>query len=378
MAMKVLVVIPYLQGTAPSQRFRIEQWATALEHRGVLFHFESFESPNLKDVLYRRGLLTVKARAVTRQILSRVKWLARLDRNRWDVIFLHRELLPIGPPVLEWLLARTGVPIVYDFDDAIFLPNISDANRQLAWLKRPRKTGTICRLSTHVIVGNEYLREYAAQFNARVSVVPTTIDTDAYTMKSDITNHDPPVIGWTGSLTTIKHIETITDALKELRKAFRFRFKVVGADRFTLPGLEVESVPWTAASEIANLKQFDIGIMPLPDDDWSRGKCGLKALQYMALGIPVVASSVGVNSEIITDGRNGFLAVSQSEWVDKLSRLLMDPALRREFADQGRKIVEERYAARVQAPRILEILEEACRGRRQPVDDVIAADATRH
>jgi glycosyltransferase involved in cell wall biosynthesis len=375
--MNVLVLVPYLQDTAPCQRFRIEQWATVLEERGVSFHFESFESPALKKVLYRRGQLAAKVRAGIGCVVSRARWLNRLDRRRWDAIFLHRELLPVGPPVLEWLLARTGVPIIYDFDDAIFLPNVSDANRQLAWLKWPQKAGTICRLATHVVAGNEYLRQYASQFNARISVVPTTIDTDAYTVKESMALHDPPVIGWTGSLTTIKHLETITEALKELRKSLRFRFKVFGADQFAIPGLEVESVPWTAASEIANLKEFDIGIMPLPDDDWSRGKCGLKALQYMALGIPVVASAVGANSEIITDGRDGFLAASQSEWVEKLSRLLKDPSLRIEFAHQGRKTIEADYSARVQAPRVLEILEAVCRDCRQPVGDVRVGDATR-
>jgi glycosyltransferase involved in cell wall biosynthesis len=269
------------------------------------------------------------------------------------------------------------VPIVYDFDDAIFRSNVSDANRQLAWLKWPQKAGAICGLSTHVIAGNEYLRQYASQFNAGVSIVPTTIDTDAYTLRQGTALHDPPVIGWTGSLTTIKHLETITEVLKELRKSFRFRFKVFGADRFTIPGLEIESVPWTAASEIAHLTEFDIGIMPLPDDDWSRGKCGLKALQYMALGIPVVASAVGVNSDIITDGRNGFLASSRAEWVEKLLRLLTDPALRRKFSDQGRMTIESRYSARVQAPRVLEIFEAACRDRRHTIGDVNAVNVTR-
>lgn len=360
--MKVLVAVPCLPDTSPSQRYRIEQWARLLDEQGVVFHIEPFESTQLNEVRHRRGHFVAKAWAVARCILSRLKWLARFDRTQWDVVFLHRELLPAGPPILEWMLARTGVPIVYDFDDAIFLPNISDANRGFAWLKWSQKVGTICRVSTHVTVGNEYLRQYAASFNPQATIVATTIDCDRYVPKDNIALHNPPVIGWTGSHTTIKYLQTLVPTLQQLRKSLDFRVKVVGVERFAIPGIDVESVPWTSGTEIADIGDCDVGVMPLPDDEWSRGKCGLKALQYMALGIPVVASAVGVNSTIIADGWNGFVAASQDEWIEKLVRLLTDAELRKRFADEGRKTVEARYSARVEAPRVMEILERASRG----------------
>jgi glycosyltransferase involved in cell wall biosynthesis len=371
----VLVVVPYLADTAPSQRYRIEQWAALLNKDGVSLHVEPFESPQLKEVFHRPGHLFTKAWAVGRCIVSRMKWLAAFDRRRWDAVFLHRELLPIGPPVLEWLLARTGVPIVYDFDDAIFLPNISDANRGLAWLKWPDKTGTICRLSAHVTAGNEYLAQFAASFNPRVTVVATTIDCDKYTPKGSVVLHEPPVIGWTGSHTTIKYLQALAPTLQQLRKSCEFRLKVVGVERFAVPGIDVESVRWTSATEVADISDCDIGVMPLPDDEWSRGKCGLKVLTYMALGIPVVASPVGVNSVIVADGRNGFLAANEHEWVDKLTRLLTDAELRRRFAAEGRRMVEAHYSAKVQAPRLLEVLRRACNDRAHTVRRAVPLDA---
>jgi glycosyltransferase involved in cell wall biosynthesis len=359
--MNVLVMVPYLYDTVPGQRFRLEQWAGVLERRGVRFRFEPFESPALKKVIYQRGRFLAKATEAARCMIARARLLATLS-GHWDVIVVYRELLPIGPPIFEWLLARTGRPIVYDFDDAIFVPDVSEANRHFAWLKWPRKTGAICRLSTHIIVGNEYLRQYAAAFNPAVTVVPTTIDDRKYLPTKGLDLHDPPVVGWTGSLTTIKHLETIVGALRTLRQSVNFRLKVVGATGFRVPGVDVECVPWSAHSELAHLSEFDIGLMPLPDDQWSRGKCGLKALQCMALGIPVIVSPVGVNSQIVVDGHNGFLASTESEWVEKMSRLLGDAVLRRRFASEGRKTIERHYSAEIQAPLFLKVLKSVCRG----------------
>lgn len=358
--MNVLVLAPYLQDTVPGQRFRIEQWARILRPLGVNFHFVPFESEELKLVWHTEGRHARKIRELFQGFYRRMRVLATLEK-RWDVIFLFRELLPIGPPFLERLLARKGIPIVYDFDDAIFLPDVSEANRQFGWLKWPQKTGLICRLSTHVIVGNRYLRDYVLEHTDRVSVTPTTIDTDSYTLKESAKIQGLPVIGWSGSLTTLKHLRTVEGALKALKRSLDFRLKVVGSEAFSISGLEVESKGWNAGSEIDDLKSFDIGIMPLPDDAWSRGKCGLKALQYMAVGVPTVVSPVGVNTEIIEDGKNGFLASSYNEWVERLFTLATDEGLREEFAASGRKTVEERYAAKVQAPRVLEIFRAVIR-----------------
>lgn len=351
--MNVLVLVPYLYDTAPGQRFRIEQWARVLEPKGVSFTFMPFESQALRLVLYRRGQYAAKVRELLRCVRRRLALVASIDR-RWDVVFLYRELLPLGPPVLERLLARK-VPLVYDFDDAIFIPDVSDANRRFKWFRWSHKVGAICSLSAHVTVGNEYLRRYAERHARYVSVIPTTIDTAEYTPKDSAALNGVPVVGWSGSMTTVKHLRMLESTLQTLARSLEFRLKVIGSTGFRLPGVRVESVPWGARAEVAELRSFDIGIMPLPDDSWSRGKCGLKALQYMAVGVPTIASPVGVNSEIIEDGVNGFLAASEPEWIAKLSLLLADEDLRWGFAKEGRRTVEERYSAKVHAPRLYQI-----------------------
>jgi glycosyltransferase involved in cell wall biosynthesis len=359
----VLVFVPYLYDTVPGQRFRIEQWARALGPADARFQFVPFHSERLHRVLHAPGHRAEKAREMLKGIGRRLRFITRLGRD-WDVVFLFRELAPVGPPLLERLLVRRGIPVVYDFDDAIYLPNVSDANRGFERLKWVSKTATVCRLATHVTVGNPHLAEYARRYSAHVSVIPTTIDTDSYKPKDGVELQAPPVIGWSGSLSTIKHLRTIEPALRRLRESVDFRLRVVGDRSYRLAGLDVDARGWSAETELDDLRSFDVGLMPLPDDAWSRGKCGLKALQYMAVGVPTIVSPVGVNTEIVQDGRNGFVAGTDDEWVARLRRLLADAALRRRFAEEGRRTVEERYSARSQAPRLLDILEQVRRSSR--------------
>jgi glycosyltransferase involved in cell wall biosynthesis len=277
-------------------------------------------------------------------------------------VYLLREAALLGPPLFERRLARSGVPLVFDFDDAVFIPYVSHSNGYLSYLKFPGKTRTTCRLAAHVMAGNDYLANYARAVNPRVTIVPTTIDTEKYTVQPRLeSENDVPVIGWSGSYSTAQHLSTLRGALKQLAQRERFRLRVIGAPGYQIEGVDVEALPWRSESEVADLRPFDIGIMPLPDDKWSRGKCGLKALQYMALGVPTICSPVGVNSEIIRDGHNGLLASSDDEWVEKLTRLLRSPEERARLGRAGRQTVEERYSAAVQAPRVLEILESVVR-----------------
>jgi glycosyltransferase involved in cell wall biosynthesis len=355
--MRVLAVVPSVYDTSPGQRFRLEQWEPFLRDAGIDITWAPFETDELRSVLYRRGQLLAKFNAVRQEMARRRRELK--DTSGYDLVYLFREAALMGPPWFERRMAASGVPVIFDFDDAIFHSYKSPSNGYLSYLKFPGKTAEICRLSTHIMAGNEYLAEYARENNDKVTIVPTTIDTEKYQVVERPQDPDPVTIGWSGSFSTIQHLDTLRSVLGDLANSESFRLRVIGTPQYDIGGVEVEAFNWRSETEVADLSAIDIGIMPLPDDNWSKGKCGLKALQYMALGIPTICSPVGVNSTIINDGVNGYLAAGGDEWVEKLRRLIHDPALRKKIGRAGRKTVEERYSAKVVAPVVAKIFENA-------------------
>jgi glycosyltransferase involved in cell wall biosynthesis len=350
----VAALVPYAPGTTPSQRFRIEQWIPLLQEHGIQVRVLPFADPLMTDLMQRPGHFFRKARlalpAAARQA-HRVVF-GRLG----DVVLVHRAAALFGPPLLEWLLALRGRPLVFDFDDAIFLPHETETNRRLAWLKSPRKTGTICRLSSHVVVGNAYLADYARRFNPRVSVVPSSIDTDRYRPRTAVRGDGKVVVGWMGSSTSQTYLEMFAEMLREVAAIPGVEIRVISNRRPDLPGIPVVWQPWSAKTEVEDIAAFDVGIMPMPDTEWARGKCALKALQYMAMGVATVASAVGANREVIEHGRDGLLASTDAEWVASLRMLTESAELRACLGRAGRETVETRYSMRSSAAAFAEVV----------------------
>lgn len=357
--MKILFLIPYPLEEAPSQRFRFEQYTNILSKKGWKLHFQSFLNSHNWHFFFKSGKFFGKTVALLAGFAKRLSLLFRIWQ--YDFVFIHREASPVGPPIFEWIISKIFKKrIIYDFDDAIWLTDRKNESTLLRSVKCRSKVSWICRWSYKVSCGNSYLYTYAKQFQQNVICVPTTIDTHHLHNPSLFTkeqrNHI--VIGWTGSHSTLKYFASLEGVLQKLTEKYRNLRIIVIADqppsRF-FNGLEF--IPWSTDTEMTDLLKIDIGIMPLPDDEWSKGKCGFKALQYMAMEIPTVAAPVGVNTTIIDHGINGFLCTTDTEWTDALEALINDPELRRKMGKKGREKVEHFYSVASNTPTFLSLFE---------------------
>lgn len=341
---RILFIASHRPGRAPGQRFRFEQYYDYLRQNGFECELSYIISEEDDKKLYRKGHYWEKFQIHRRSVKKR-----RADARRandFDIIFIFREALVTGSTRFEKLFRKSKAKLVFDFDDAIWHLDVSEANRMFGFLKRPEKTGEIIGLCDAVFAGNDYLAGYARKFNPNVFIVPTTIDTNEYQRVNVERNPQQVVIGWSGSLTTIKHFEFALPFLRILKEKYgeRIAIKVIGDGSYVNEALGIRGLPWKREDELKELSSFDIGIMPLPDDEWAKGKCGLKGLQYMALGIPTIMSPVGVNTEIISDGENGFLAVSTDEWVSKIEQLILSEELRKKTGAAAAKTMLEKYS----------------------------------
>lgn len=356
--MKILFIVPYPLTKSPSQRFRFEQYFYTLSRKGLEYHIQCFLDDNGWDILYQRGRTLQKFWVLAKGLLRRLIVLFHL--HSYEFVFIHREASPFGPPILEWIIAKVfGKKIIYDFDDAIWLTDRKDEPSWLRLIKWRSKIASICTWSHKVSAGNEYLCGFARRYARNVVLNITTIDTEHLhnRLLHQTTNvGNKIVLGWTGSHSTLKYLKELEPVLLMLETKYPELELLVIADK--APELAITNLrflPWSFETEIKGLLEADIGIMPLPDDDWTKGKCGFKALQYMALQIPCVIAPVGVNTEIIKHGINGFLASTPQEWMDYLSHLITQSELRKEIGLKGRETVVSSYSVASNEPTFLSL-----------------------
>jgi glycosyltransferase involved in cell wall biosynthesis len=358
--MKALFFVRLPEAAAGS-RYRVHQFIPYFESQGVTCEVRELVSSELYRILYKPGKRLEKVLRYSRDALGRIRDVR--DARDYDVIFVYRECFPLGPPFIERFLAKSGKPIVYDFDDAIYLPS-GNAFRDL--VRNPAKTNVIVQLASEVVVCNEQLRNLCLAYNRNVTVVRTSVDTETRFLAREYADVLPPAngrpvrLGWIGSHTTARYLQDLGPVLQRLAARYPIELLVVGAGaEISIPGVRVINKTWTLESEVEDFRSIDIGLYPLVDGIWELGKTSFKTIQYMAVGVPGVISRVGSAIDIVKEGENGFLASTEDEWVEKVARLIEDPELRRRIGAAGRRTAERDFSISSNGPRLLEVLKRA-------------------
>lgn len=352
---KILFIVPYPQGCAPSQRLKFEQYYGAFEKNGFEVVHKSFMDKAMWDVVYKKGHIFSKVLHTLKQYVNRIALLFTI--RRYNIVYLHLWGTPFGLPVYEWLVRKLSARLIYDIDDLVFLKNINHENKFLALLKGKDKPVYLMKHANHVITCTPYLDAIAQKYNANTTDISSTINTDTYIPVNKYSNDNKLVIGWSGSHSTSHYLYLLKDVLRELQSVVPFKLLVMGDADFNIPGLDIEAITWKEEYEIATLQKMDIGVYPLPlNEEWVLGKSGLKALQYMALGIPTVATNVGCNNRVIENGVSGFLVTDEQDWLNALKLLCNDTQLRKKIGEQARLKVEEQFSINYTAPVYLNIL----------------------
>jgi glycosyltransferase involved in cell wall biosynthesis len=361
--MKVLALASY-PVEAAATRYRLRQFVEPLAQRGITLIIHPFLDSKLFAQLYRREALPRTALGLIKSALLRLRDI--LAASKADIVLVQREAMMFGPPVIEWLTARVlKRPMVLDLDDATYVsytsPTYGRLGRALKWFG---KTDDLIRWAAIVTCGNRAIAEYVTSKGAEARIIPTVVDTDVFAPQRD-RSKNAPVLGWIGTHSTFPYLESIFPVLEDLARTYRFQLKIVGAgrDEIHIPGVEIKNLPWQLEREVADFQSIDIGLYPIDaalySGKWATGKSGFKAVQYMAVGIPYVATPVGGSAEIGSAGTTHFLACSADEWHQALKELLSDPQKRLSMGAAGRRHVIEQYSLEAQADKLAAALRDA-------------------
>jgi glycosyltransferase involved in cell wall biosynthesis len=375
--MKRLLFITPNPMESASERHRIYQYVPYLERAGFACTVRPFATGGLFRAIQNEQLAP-KLLLTPVSCLRRALDLALIPR--YDAVVMHREAFPFLCPVIEKMVLRRHSKVIFSFDDAIYAGHQDTPTEKYSWiykLKYGSGVNEVLVRSAHVIVGSRMLAEHAYQFNPRVSIIPTVVDLERYTYQPPRSENGMLTVGWVGSRSTSPYLLEIEPALRRLSETHpgKIRFRLYGHPDRKLNLPNVESLPFSLSTEIKNILSLDIGIMPMPDNAWTRGKCAFKAIQYMALGVPVVTSPVGMATEVVQRNVNGFWAQTSEEWFEALNHLVQDAELRRRFAEEGRKTVESHYSLQVWAPRFADLLDDVVIGNVPAVRPVTASAA---
>lgn len=352
---KILFLVPYPFDKAPSQRLKFEQYYKYFEENGFIVSKNSFISEAFWKIIYKKGFWIAKIFYTCSGYFRRLWVLFSL--RRYDIVYIHLWVTPLGPPFFEWLVCTLSRKVIYDIDDLVYIPK-TGVNQFILKMKGKNKPFFLMKKADHVITCTPYLDGIVRKYNSNTTDISSTINTERYKPKQDYNIEGRKlVLGWSGSHTTVKYLYLLKPVFMALQqKGILFKLLVLGDKAFTMEGIETEALEWKESYELKVIYQFDIGLYPLPEEEWVYGKSGLKALQYMAAGIPAIATAIGTNFRIIENGVNGFLVKTDEEWVDCITRLAGDEFLRKQIGQRGAKIVEDRFSVHANKEVYLSVL----------------------
>lgn len=347
-AKRILVLCPFPEGVAAGQRLKYEQYFEDWRAAGYEITISPFMSRALWDVVYQKGHLFAKIRGVAAGTVRRWRDLFRVPA--YDLVYVFMWVTPAGTTLAERAVRRLARRVIFDVEDNVLVEQKIDPadnpNPLMRFIRGRGKTRFLIRTADHVITSSPFLNDFCLAINAKraCTYISSSVDTDRFQPATTYTNDRPVVVGWTGTYSSKMYLDLLRPVFQRLAERIPFKLKVIGNFDYELSGVDLEVVRWTAEREVADLQTFDIGVYPLPIDDWVLGKSGLKAIQYMAFALPCVATEVGTTPLLIRDGENGRLVKTEDEWVDALAELIADPDLRRRLGTAARADAVAKYS----------------------------------
>lgn len=340
----ILVLCPFPQGVAAGQRLKYEQYFDDWRERGYDITVSSFMDRPMWDIVYQPGHLLAKIAGTLRGQWRRLRDLFRV--GRYDVVYVFMWVTPLGTSLFERVVRALAKRLVYDIEDNVMLIQGNSVNPLKRFLGGSSKPDYLIKTADHVITSSPFLNDTCLQSNLRkrCTYISSSVDTSRFLPVNPYSNTRPVTIGWTGTFSSKPYLDMLREVFQQLARRCEFRLRVIGNFEYELPGVELEVIQWTAAHEVEDLQGIDIGVYPLPEDEWVLGKSGLKAIQYMAFGLPTVATNVGTTPRIIHHMQNGWLVSTPEEWLVALETLVRDPALRRGMGEAARTTVVQNYS----------------------------------
>jgi L-malate glycosyltransferase len=357
---KILVICPFPYSLAAGQRLKYEQYFDHWRKNGYDITMSSFIDIKAWEIVYKPGNYAEKILGSLRGYIRRIGDIFRI--NRYDIIYVFMWVTPFGTSFFERLCRFLSEKLIYDVEDNVLMEKSNTVNPFVKLFKSNEKTLHLIKTADHVISSSPFLNDHCLNINTNkaCTYISSSIDTSRFVPANSYTNDHKIVIGWTGTFSSKVYLDLLRNVFIELNKRCQFSLRVIGNFEYELPGIDLEVIQWSKEKEVEDMQGIDIGVYPLFQNDWVLGKSGLKAIQYMAFGLPAVATNVGTTPMIINHLENGCLVKTEEDWIETLENLINNPELRQKLGKAARNTVLNKYSQDVVKLQYLTILNKLC------------------